>query len=122
MSTYCEGRSSRLYRSRRGILFGVCRGIAEHLDISVFWTRLLVFVAFVMTGFWPVGVVYLLAAFLLKREPGVWRRPEDAEYHTSPLRAGRLKSVFDGLDKRLQRLESVVTRRDFDWDERLNTR
>ena len=28
-----------LYRSRRGIICGVCRGVAEYLDFSVFWTR-----------------------------------------------------------------------------------
>ena len=40
-----------LYRSRRGLLFGVCRGIAERLDISVFWTRVITLIAFVVTGF-----------------------------------------------------------------------
>ncbi|HHP7233096.1 MAG TPA: PspC domain-containing protein, partial [Desulfobacterales bacterium] len=29
-----------LYRSRNGVILGVCRGIADHFDFSVFWIRL----------------------------------------------------------------------------------
>jgi len=32
------GRS--LYRSRCGVIFGVCRGIAEHMGVPVFWSGL----------------------------------------------------------------------------------
>ena len=28
-----------IYRSRHGAIFGVCRGVAEHFDFSVFWVR-----------------------------------------------------------------------------------
>lgn len=69
--TYGYGRTG-LYRSRGGILFGVCKGLADYFDLSVFWTRVLVTVAFVMTGLWPVGVLYLLAALLMKPEPRFW--------------------------------------------------
>ncbi|MBP1742726.1 MAG: pspC [Deltaproteobacteria bacterium] len=31
--------SGGLYRSRKGAILGVCRGIAEYFDFSVFWTR-----------------------------------------------------------------------------------
>jgi len=62
-------RPAGLYRSRRGIIFGVCRGLAEHFDVSVFWTRVLTIIAFLITGIWPVGVLYVLAALLMKREP-----------------------------------------------------
>ncbi|GMU93776.1 MAG: hypothetical protein AMXMBFR4_28340 [Candidatus Hydrogenedentota bacterium] len=58
-----------LYRSRSGILFGVCKGIAEYFDISVFWTRVITLTAFVFTGFCPVGIAYILAALLMKPEP-----------------------------------------------------
>ena len=67
---YSYGNSrSGLYRSRDGILFGVCRGIAEYFDISVFWTRVLTTIGLIMTGFFPIGVVYILAALLMKPEP-----------------------------------------------------
>ena len=29
------------YRSRNGLVLGVCRGLAEHLDFSIFWMRIL---------------------------------------------------------------------------------
>ena len=62
-------RRGGLYRSRDGILAGVCAGIADHFDLSVGWTRLIVLVAFFLTGFWPVGVAYIIAALMMKKEP-----------------------------------------------------
>jgi len=31
----------------------------------------------------------------------------------------RLKRTFDNLDRRIQRIESIVTARDYDWERRL---
>ncbi len=64
-STYRTG----MYRSRDGILLGVCRGLAEYFDLSVFWLRAIVVGTFILTGFFPVVFVYILAALLMKREP-----------------------------------------------------
>ena len=58
-----------LYRSRRGMLFGVCKGLAEYFDLSLFWLRVIVLVLFVSTGFIPAGLIYILAALLMKLEP-----------------------------------------------------
>ena len=58
-----------LYRSRNGILFGVCRGLADYFDFSVFWIRAIAVILFIFTGFWPVVGIYLLAALLMKSEP-----------------------------------------------------
>jgi phage shock protein C len=66
--SYSYGRRG-LYRSRDGILFGVCKGIADYFDISVFWTRVITLAAFIFTGFCPVGIAYILAVFLMKPEP-----------------------------------------------------
>ena len=62
--SYGSGRTG-LYRSRDGILFGICRGIADYF----FWTRVIVVVSFILTGFFPVGAAYLLAVLLMKPEP-----------------------------------------------------
>jgi len=51
------------------MILGVCRGIAEHFNLSVFWTRVAVVCLAVFTGFWLVIGLYLLAALLMKREP-----------------------------------------------------
>ena len=61
-----------LYRSRDGILFGVCQGIADYFDLSAFWIRMTVIATFILTGFWPVGAAYILAALLMKREPPIY--------------------------------------------------
>ncbi len=60
---------SGLYRSRDGILFGVCKGLAQYFDLSVFWTRVAALTVLLCTGVWPVVGVYLLAALLMKPEP-----------------------------------------------------
>ncbi len=105
-----------LYRSRRGLLFGVCRGIAERLDISVFWTRVATVVVFVFTGFWPVGAVYLLLALLLKKEPiaavKACRTGESSA-------ARRCRRAEGSLDERLRRMQSAMNSDMQYWDARL---
>ena len=64
------GLINRLYRNpRRGMIFGVCRGIAEYFVISVFWTRILTLFGLIFTGFFPIGLAYIVAALLMKKEP-----------------------------------------------------
>lgn len=100
------------YRSRSGIIFGVCAGLAEYLDMSVFWTRVLTFVTFVLTGFWPVGAIYLVLALLLKKSP--WKT---CAASPAPKPVAR---PHGNLDERIRNLEDIVTRRSADWDTRLH--
>jgi len=58
-----------LYRSRDGIIFGVCKGLGRYFDLSVFWVRIGVLVGFIFTGFFPVGAIYVFMALLMKKEP-----------------------------------------------------
>ena len=69
MSNQTEYELGGLYRSRRPMLFGVCGGIAEYFDISRFWTRMFTFIALWLTGFFPVGFLYICAALLMKKQP-----------------------------------------------------
>jgi len=116
-----------LYRSRNGIILGVCRGVAEYFDFSVFWARTIVFILFLFSGFWPIAVLYFIAALLMKPEPVIPIQTEDQqEFYDSYVysRKGatdRLKRRYDNLDRRIQRMEHTVTTREFDWDQRLNT-
>jgi len=116
-----------LYRSRNGMILGVCRGIAEYLDFSVFWTRVIAVVGMIFTGLWPLVGVYFLAAVLMKPEPVVpLTTDEDSEFYNSytssrTMALQRLKRTYDGLDRRLQRMENVVTSKEYDWDRRLNS-
>ena len=62
-------RQRGIYRSRDGVIFGVCQGLANHFDFPVFWVRMMLVFMFIFTGFWPVIGVYLIAAFMMKPEP-----------------------------------------------------
>ena len=119
--------SGGLYRSRRGAILGVCRGIAEYFDFSVFWTRAIVVLLLLLTGFWPITGLYFLAALLMKPEPVIPIRSEreqelyDSYVHSRKGAIDRLKRRYEQLERRLQRMEHTVTSREFDWDSRLNT-
>lgn len=113
------------YRSRNGIFFGVCRGLADYFDFSAFWMRVICVAAFIVSGFFPVVIAYVLAAMLMKLEPVLpLENDGDREFYNSysasrPMALSRLRSTFDSLDRRIQRIESIVTDREYDWDQRL---
>ena len=114
-----------LYRSRHGKILGVCKGVADYFDVSVFLVRLMFVAALLFSGFWPVVGLYLLAALLLQQEPVL--DPKDNRessfydsYAKNPGRAlGALKERFESMERRLRRLEDAATSRERDWDRRL---
>ena len=113
-----------LYRSRDGIVLGVCRGVADYFDFSAFWIRAILIVVFIFTGFWPVIGIYILAAILMKSEPGLSGKKEaKRKYHCRYNRARRetserIKRKWRHLEKRIRRIEDKVTSREFDWNNR----
>jgi phage shock protein C len=115
-----------LYRSRRGLILGVCKGLAEYFDLSVTGTRMLACIVLVFSGVWPAVVLYFLAALLMKPEPVLpLKTEEEQEFYNSyassrRMALHRLKRTYDNLDRRIQRIESIVTSREYDWDRRLN--
>ncbi len=127
--THREERDTRttLYRSRKGMICGVCKGLAEYYSFDVFWTRVLTVVAASFVGIWPAVIMYLIAAMVMKPEPVLpLESEEDEEFYHSysgsrSMALHRLKRTFNNLDRRIQRLESAVTTRDYDWEERLNS-
>lgn len=126
MKSTDQHRRGGPYRSRNGLIFGVCRGVAEHLDFSVVGFRVLAVAATLVTGVWAGIFAYIIAALLLKPAPIVpLDSDSDAEFYNSyssnrAMALGRLKDTFDNLDRRIQRMESIVTSPNYDWDERLN--
>jgi phage shock protein C len=114
-----------IYRSRDGVIFGVCRGLAEHFDFSVFWARAIAIVFLLVSGFWPAIGLYLIATLLMKPAPVVPLKTEaeqefyDSYTHSRRMAARRLKRRFENLERRLQRMEHIVTTREFDWESKL---
>jgi phage shock protein C len=116
-----------LYRSRNGVILGVCRGLAEYFDFSVFWTRAVALIIFFFSGLWPILGIYFFAALLIKLEPVIpLHNEEEREFydsytHSRSRAAQRIKQRYERLERRLQRLEDSVTARSFDFDERLKS-
>jgi phage shock protein C len=123
---YETGARRPLYRSRNGVIFGVCRGFAEYHNLSLFWLRAGVVLVTVLGGLWP-AIIYVGAALMMKIEPVLpLESAEDREFYHSfsgsrSMALERLKRTYDNLDRRIQRLEGAVTASDYDWDERLNS-
>ena len=116
-----------MYRSRNGVLLGVCRGISEYYDFSIFWVRAIMLTLLIFTGFWPFGVLYVIAALLMKPKPVIplvtddEREFYDSYVHSRTGATGRLKRRYENIEKRIRRMEDIVTSREFDFERRLNS-
>ena len=125
MRSHRDSDKAGLYRSRNGAILGVCRGLAEYFDFSVFWARAISIIFLLVSGIWPAIGLYLLAALLMKPEPVIPIQTEaeqefyDSYTHSSHLAAQRLKRRYDNLERRIQRMEHIVTTREFDWENRM---
>ncbi len=119
--------SRTLFRSRHGWIFGVCQGIADYGQINVLWVRLAAVLLTIPTGFWPMVLIYILAAIFLKPAPVVeFTDEEDWNFYQSyvsdrKMALARLKRRCEALDRRTRRMENVVTDREFDWDRRFQS-
>lgn len=116
----------KLYRSRSGMVLGVCKGLATFLDVPIGAVRLAVVALAPFTGLWPMIAAYLIAGFVIKPEP-VLAPDSDEErafyddYVASRTNAlARVKRRFEQLERRVRRLEDHVTSREYDFDRRLH--
>jgi phage shock protein C len=109
------GLINKLYRNpRRGMIFGVCAGIAEYFGFDATVTRVIVAVA-AFFAFPVICIVYLCLGLLLPSRgysgpDRNYNDPVERQVRSSP--HDTLASVryrFRDLDVRLQRLEKYVT-------------
>ena len=117
MSRFDRWPKSGLYRSRHGLLLGVCKGFADYLGFPVLWMRAVLILCLILSGFWPVMGLYFLAALIMKTELAI---PVKSEANRKGA-AERLRRRYDNIERRLRNMEDAVTTREFDWDRRLNT-
>jgi len=125
MNYPAQSHKRRLYRSDNSVFLGVCGGIAEYFDFAPWGVRWF-FIILQFTGVgWLLIPTYIVLAIILKKAPRS-RAPfptyEDEDfynaYQSSRSEALRkAKNAFDALDKRRQRMESVVTDRNFGLEE-----
>ncbi len=127
MNNHIKGSPGGVYRSRDGLIFGLCRGIARRFNISVFWVRVITIVLFISFGFWPVGLLYLISPFIFKLEPSIpFGSTHEQEFydsytHSRTMALDRLKRIYQKLNKRLARMESIVTSRDYEWEQKFRS-
>lgn len=118
-----QGRG--LYRARDGKILGVCKGLADHFDLSLFWVRFFAVLLLLFSGIWPMLGLYFLAALIMKPAPVVpFRDDDEQEFYESysgsrGLGLRRLKRKFENLDRRIRRMEDHVTSREYDWQRRM---
>ncbi len=126
MTRYYE-KQGGIYRARNGVFLGVCKGVADYFDLSVFWLRLALVIVFIFSGFWPVIGVYLVAAFFMKPKPikpiesEEEREFYDSYVHSPKTAAQRLRRKFDELERRIRGMEDKVTDREYEWERRFRS-
>lgn len=126
---YQDYEPKRLYRSHNGVIFGVCAGIAEYFDLPPWGVRL-VWILLMLTGIgMPVLlVVYVALGLILPKRPLAPPQayyPSGDPFQAQPVRPAthaemlsRIQERFDALDKRLQRMEDIVTHPGFGLEEK----
>lgn len=116
---------SRCYRDRkRGILAGVCAGLAEYFGFNLLALRVVVLIlAIPFTAVIVVG--YLLLWLLIPAKPRDLYRTDEQEEFWRDMKGrphdslGRLRHRFRNLERRLQRMEAWVTSKEYEIDREL---
>lgn len=77
-------KNKQLKRSSTNkILFGVIGGLSEHFEIDTVLARLIFITLLVITGFFPFGIVYLIAVVIM---------PEDNKKEHTEVKAEEVKT------------------------------
>ncbi len=112
----------RFYRDReRGIIFGVCAGIADYFGFDLKVTRILAVIALLLWAPMTLLIYFGLALLIPYRKPDPVPRREDPDFRRA-LRASpqatmaEIRRRFQRLDSRLARMERYVTSPRFELD------
>ena len=74
----------RLYRSRKDVkIAGVLGGMAEYFSVDPSWVRIGYVIAWLVTGVFPLTLLYLVTMFVVPRAP-VAAKPEPVPESASP--------------------------------------
>lgn len=112
---------------------GVCAGIADYFDWDTTIVRVVWVAATILTGFWPMIVGYIVAAWMVDEKPRGLTYRDDSRYaearaeidetrragYRRTVHFGDVKNRFDRVEDRLRTMEQVVTSREFQMDREL---
>lgn len=119
-------RRPRIYRSSKDVVCaGVCAGIGEHFDFSANGVRLAFVLVTLLGGFPWVPITYCILCATMKPAPQEeftdYKQEEFWNVYTSSRSEAllKVKRTFDAMDKRLQRMESIVTSPGFGLEDEL---
>jgi phage shock protein C len=118
--TYGSSTRHRLWRNPdRGILAGVCAGIADYIGVEPIVVRLAVVLALVFFTLPTIAAYVILAVALRPKPPALYATPDEEAFWrgvgTAPADTlHSLKRKFADLESRLGYMESQVTSGDFD--------
>lgn len=117
---------SRLYRNpRKGVLRGVCAGVADYFGVEPWVVRGLTLLC-LFFFFVPTVLIYVIAGVLLPEAPErLYDTPEEAHFwrdvRTAPAQTfAALRHRFRELEHRLRALEAAVTSREFRLKREIN--
>jgi phage shock protein C len=118
-----EPTPNRLYRNAdKGVLAGVCAGIADYFGFDANIVRVLVVIATLFFGGPLIPIAYIVLALLLPKDPRPGRIDEEDDSIERRVRTephatlATVRHRFRELEGRLQRLEKYVTSERFKLD------
>lgn len=109
------------FRADDGVIFGVCKGLANYFGWSVGIVRLLVIISSLFLFFWPTIILYLVAAMIMSPEPAEdlkTQEERDIWLHTQLDPEAAMEQLgrrAASVEKRMRRLEDYVTSKEYTW-------
>src|SRR6266850_4987350 len=103
----------------RGVVAGVCAGVAEYFDWNVRLLRAVLVIAFLCSGFFPIVVVYCVLWYVMDPVTpadygGSFTEPAGGGVPTRPASMTEIKVRFEKLDQRLRNIEECVSDKEFE--------
>lgn len=109
------------FKADDGVIFGVCKGLANYFGWSVGLVRLLVIISSLFLFFWPTIILYLIAAMIMSPEPAEdlkTQEERDIWLHTQLDPEAAMEQLgrrAASVEKRMRRLEDYVTSKEYTW-------
>ena len=107
----------------RGVIAGVCAGVADYFDWNVKLLRAVLVIAFLFSGAFPLVIVYCVLWYVMDPVEG-GESPSSSRHYgggspadPSPGRRPTMAEVqvrFERLDNRLRDIEECVTDKEFE--------